>query len=483
MAWVPWHNRRSVRSFEIYLAIGCAVAVVWPALFGVRTRRGVVAVGLVALVVLQLNVEGFRWQLVLLYLVAIGMAVGDVVTVERDLPWYRRVGRGLFGLIGLGLVVAPALLLPVPQVPVPSGPLAIGTFDVTITDGDRADPDAETEEESRRPQILTGPRTIPARVWYPAEAGERSQPETWEPDMDLIGPALADRIRAPGFFFDHLGYVTTPAVTDAPVADGAFPVLVYSHGWREFKSVAIDQVLDLVSQGYVVIAPDHPGVAAVTVVDDEVVRYEPLALEDPEASAERRAEQRGQLIDTISLDLVAVLDEAADGADGVFGALAESMDLEAVGLWGHGLGGGAVVQTCLQDDRCDAVAGFDPWVESLPDEVLALTATEPMLFMRSDPWRGTMNDAVLRGMVDRSETISYWVDVLGTDTSDFTATPLFSPVASRLGLKGPIDGERVIEINHRFLSGFFDRFLLDTGSAALETAQFPEVDVEVVDNS
>jgi hypothetical protein len=184
----------------------------------------------------------------------------------------------------------------------------------------------------------------------------------------------------------------------------------------------------------------------------------------------------------MALDLIALLDEAEQGADGTFAGIADSMDLAAVGVWGHGLGGAAATQTCLVDERCDAVAGLDPWVEWLPDEVLAVPARDPMLFLRSDPWRDTLNDAVLRGIVDRSETVAYWVDVRGADSSDFTAAPIFSPVASRLGLKGPIDGDRAVEITHRFLGGFFDRFLLDTGSAALETATFPEVDVEVVDN-
>src|SRR5690606_41234954 len=85
----PWHNPRSVRPLETYLVIACAVGVVWPALFGVRTRRGVMAAVLVGLVVLQWQVEGYRWPVFLLYVVAVGMAVGDVVAVERELPGAR----------------------------------------------------------------------------------------------------------------------------------------------------------------------------------------------------------------------------------------------------------------------------------------------------------------------------------------------------------------------------------------------------------
>ena len=169
------------------------------------------------------------------------------------------------------------------------------------------------------------------------------------------------------------------------------------------------------------------------------------------------------------------------GVDGAYGELTEAMDSTSIGLWGHGMGGAAVVQVCLTDERCDAVAGQDPRVENLPDAVLANTAVRPMLLMRSDPWRDTPNDAVLRGIVARSDAITYWVDVRGADTSDFLATPVISPAMARLGLRGPIDGNRVMIINRRFLAGFFDRFLLGTGTAALDTADFTEVDVEIID--
>jgi hypothetical protein len=59
-------------------------------------------------------------------------------------------------------------------------------------------------------------------------------------------------------------------------------------------------------------------------------------------------------------------------------------------------------------------------------------------------------------------------------------TPLFSPVAERLGMKGPIAAERIIPIIDRFLAGFFDHTLLDAGAAAIERNPFPEVSLEII---
>jgi hypothetical protein len=100
--------------------------------------------------------------------------------------------------------------------------------------------------------------------------------------------------------------------------------------------------------------------------------------------------------------------------------------------------------------------------------------------MRSDEWRGDENDAILRGIAERSTETTYWIGVEGASHNDFVATPLLSPFAPRVGLTGPIAAGRIIPIIDRYLVGFFDVYLLETGSAALDTASFDEVSVEVI---
>jgi alpha-beta hydrolase superfamily lysophospholipase len=461
-----------LRPFEIYLAIACVAAIVWPALFGVRPRRGILVVVLLGMVVLQWQIEGFRWPLLLLYLVAVGLAVGDFVTLERTLPWYRRAGRGVFGILGLAAVVAPALLFPVPRLPVPSGPLSIGTATVELTHPELRETYGPTPG---------GRRSLTTQIWYPAADTEGVTPERWIWDMDVVGSALAEHLRVPGFLFNSARYTDSHAHPDVPVDAGGFPLVVFSHGWAEFRTISLPQVENLVSQGYVVIAIDHPHAAVATRVGEEIVRLDPTARGEEDADEEAIAEAEAALIETMAADVTLVLDEVTAGREGAYGRLAEAIDAGMIGVWGHGLGGGAALQVCLLDERCDAVAAQDPVVETLPDQILATTAIRPMLLMRSDPWRDTANDAVLRGMVARSETLTYWVGVRGADSSDFVATPVISPIADRIGLRGPIDADRVMVINRRYLTGFFDRFLLGTGPAALDTAAFPEVDVEVID--
>jgi len=60
------------------------------------------------------------------------------------------------------------------------------------------------------------------------------------------------------------------------------------------------------------------------------------------------------------------------------------------------------------------------------------------------------------------------VELLGTAHLDFSDLPLLSPIAPLLGLKGPLNGERVIEIVNAYLVDFFGMTLMDRPSALFE---------------
>lgn len=460
-----------MRRFELFLIFGEAFAVAWPAVFGVRTRRGIVAGLLLALFILHWQVEGLRWQMVPVYGAAIGLAVGDILSVERRIDWTRRIARGIFGLAGVALGAVLPLILPVPELPVPTGPEPIGTVTVELVDRER--------EEIYGP----GPgRRLMAQVWYPAAPGAEVEPIPWSEDWDIVAPGVSDLMGFPGWFLDHTRYSLAHAATSIPIAPGTFPVVVYSHGWTGFRTNAVHQIESLVSNGFIVIALDHTyGAVATRFPDEEVVVYEPEALPDPaEVGEEPYAEATENLVGVFSADIATVVNAVEAGANGPFGALADSMDVARLGVYGNETGGGAAVRFCLEDERCDAVLGLDPWVDPIPDRTLAISATRPALYMRSDDWRGTENDAILRGIAERSTEATYWIGVDGAAESDFLGTPLLSPIGARLGWKGPIPAGRIIPIIDRYLVGFFDVFLLDTGSAALDTASFDEVSLEVV---
>ena len=112
-----------MRRLELALVFAAAFAIYWPVVFGVRPRRGVVALVLAGALFAQLQFEGFRWQMVPVYFGAVALAIGDVFFLERKLDWSDRLLRAFLGTVGLVLTLLAPVVLPVPELPAPGGRL------------------------------------------------------------------------------------------------------------------------------------------------------------------------------------------------------------------------------------------------------------------------------------------------------------------------------------------------------------------------
>jgi dienelactone hydrolase len=463
-----------VRRFEIALVLVIGLAVVLPVLFGHRLRRGVMALLLGGAVVLQLVGEGPRWQMIPAYLAAAGLIVGDLLIEERRIRGWPRLRRPLLGLPGVAALLVLPLALPMVAIPEPTGPFPVGTTTFELLDRGREEPYAGLRGRSRR---------IMVQVWYPAVLGEDDGvQQPWIDDLDVIGPALTREFGFPGFFLGYTRFASAHAHPDAEPVGGTVPVVVYSHGWRGFRSIALDQMESLASHGFMVIAIDHTHGSVATVFPNGTVAYlDPNALPDEEVVGEEAYDRAANLlIETYSEDQISVLDALELGPEGPFGRLAELADLALVGVYGHSTGGGAAVRTCILDERCVAVAGLDAWVDPISRRELAREVPVPSMYLRSDGWRGTPNDGLLRGLAERSPASSYWLGVDGASHNDFVLPPSFSPVATRLGVKGPIPSETMQRILDDYLVGFFRRNLFGFGGRVLDRPPPPEVDLEFI---
>lgn len=462
-----------MRPLESALTVIVLAALYWPVVTGRRWRRGWMAGLLVVADLAQWIFEGFRWQLVPLHLGVVALAIDDVGWEDRRVRGFRRLRRGALGIMGSGLMVLLPLSLPVPTLPAPSGPFQVATQTFVLAEPDVEEPYGDSPG---------GTRLIPVQVWYPAKVPPDAEPLPWLPDFDAVAPALAEEQGFPGFFLDHTRDVRSHSYPVGEFYSGTIPVIVYSHGWTGFRGIALNQVESLASHGFMVLAPDHTyGAVAAAFPDGRVVPLDPAALPDPEeVPADEYDAAATELVGTFAGDITAIVDALAEGVDGPFGEVAAHADVGTLGVYGHSTGGGAAVRFCLTDERCSAVLGLDPWVEPIPDRIVAKELQIPSLFMRSDGWRGTPNDGRLRGLAERSPSISYWIGIEGADHNDFVITPVFSPVASLLGLKGPIPAHRVIPIIDDYLVGFFDRYLFEMGGAVLDEPPPPEVSLEVI---
>ena len=302
------------------------------------------------------------------------------------------------------------------------------------------------------------------------------------PRSDIYGPAISTFLTMPSFFLDHLALAKTPAYLEAPIADTnePYPMIFFSHGWNGFNAQNSGQMIELASHGYFVVSINHTYGAVVTVFPDgTIANNNPDAL--PEGAPDNEYEIAArQLVDQWAGDIEFTLDSLGSWSNDSSNAYFSKLDFSRIGVYGHSTGGGAAIQFCGTDERCKAVLGMDPFMRPVSAEVIETGLSQPAFFMFSQGWADDIDSKnnQLFDQFNPGVPESKGVIVIdGTRHYDFSDLPLLSPIAPQLGLKGPLQGTRVVEIVNSYLLDFFELTLNGKTSSLFKGGftDFPEV--------
>lgn len=182
-------------------------------------------------------------------------------------------------------------------------------------------------------------RVLPVDVWYPADPG------------DATGATPA------AYPFPGLEVPSETALADVPVAEGPFPLVVYSHGNGGLRYVSAFLTEHLASHGFVVMAPDHVGNTAIDAFAGTSTDRAQVALDRP-------------------ADVSAVIDAVLAGGPGLQDVTPQ-VDAEEIGVIGHSFGGLTALTMASgfgevpADERVDAVVGMAAASMALDDAALA----------------------------------------------------------------------------------------------------------------
>lgn len=373
--------------------------------------------------------------------------------------------------------------------PTPTGPYGIGTVTYHWVDADR--PEVFTADSADRRELMV-------QVWYPAE-GDASAPHApWIADAGIVASGLARLLHVPALTFGHLKDITSNAIPSAPVADdkSSYPVLLFLEGFGVFQQMNTFQVQELVSHGYVVAAIDQPYTAgAVTFPDGRQIaglsrdELEPLVRQsyspvDVAPSLNGRVFEDG-IASYLAGDASYALDQLAIvNRDDPNGILTGRLDLMHAGLFGFSLGGIVGSEACRMDSRLQACLLMDA---PMPADVVQGGLRQPAMWitrdadsMRLERWSERDIEehlTTMRAVFEGLQGDGYYVQVPGMFHLNLTDTPLLSPLASSLGLSGPIGAQRAHDIVNAYSVAFFDRHLQARSAPLLDgpAGQFPDV--------
>jgi predicted dienelactone hydrolase len=466
-----------MRTFEILFLIAIGISYSRYFSFKLRKLLPIPSLEILTLLlgVLHLILEGYRWQLAPGYaLFSISLLVAWTLgrqssTMNKSL-WIRIAGLLVFSIFYIGSILLPSLL-PIPRLSPPTGPYAVGTRSWHWIDENRSDPYAPGKDVARELMV---------QAWYPVDQNGEGERSLWMASAEIVAPAVAAWINLPTFFLDHLVHVRTEALQDAPITsrESGFPVILFSHGFGGFRAQNTNQMQHLASHGFVVIAVEHTYAAVVSVFPDgRIAQHNPNTLpkglpEDEDLQATRA------LGDQWASDLSFILDQlSSDDHPSIDSSWLETLDLDSIGAFGHSTGGGAVIEFCHRDPRCDATLTLDPFLKPAAEETLTQGLNHDSLHMFSETWSSSENLDRFATFEKNSHVKPMVVSVQGTAHYDFSDLPLLSPLAHRLGLKGPINGQRMAAIVNAYLLAYFEHMLMDSPSQLLrpDNQIYPEV--------
>lgn len=455
-----------MHNLELLLIIASSVYIAFNRLINKNLNK-IYVIGLLFLVLTtQLVFSGPRWQMIPAYLLWLIAIVTGMLQSGRKSAIILRVLKitGLLILLAISVVLPSAL--PVFNLPHSTGPFTVGTLDIQL----------ELDREELITDDRTDKRSIMVKAWYPS----REEGGKMDPYGDPAGRrGFAQKYGLLPSMLNYLNKVETNVYRNIQIADGNFPVLIFSHGYNSKANGYYALLTELASQGYVIFAINHTYESTGSTFPDGTMKYfdynyagqiefgtwetmEPviesfksdLSFEDRHPIVRKGLTTYfvRDMVERWALDIVNVVSELDTwNREGFFEG---KLDISNVGVFGHSRGGGAAGESMLIDDRIKAAANIDgvQW-----GRIVDTVFQKPFLFLSSD-WPAEHENLNQHAYVNKSTMVFYEGILFQSGHSSFMDIPYMIPVRS-LSQAGTIDPDLAIEITRKVVTAFFDKHL------------------------
>ncbi len=468
-----------MRTFEILLLLVVTI-LPFTKRKAVRHIRPGYLLGILGLLtILHLLIDGYRWQMIPAYLLV--LVLGWRIYILEPNRAVRLTFLRFTGFAGIVLLLVAGWtlpqVLPVFTLPQPRGPYSVGTESIYVrTDMD----EVITEDPGDKRELVY-------KIWYPSGADVSDlEGDTYIDQGSRAG--FATKYGLPASALNYLDHVETFAYPGIPVAEGPFPVLIFSHGYGSKATGYYALLTEIASQGYVVVNMNHTFESlGVTFPDGRIAWFDyayqqkiadgamdimapvievfrdGLSYEErhPVVRAGAKHYFEGRIQDRWAEDIQFTIDMLEKwNADGI---LRGKLDLDKLGVLGHSVGGGTAGNVAMKDDRIKAAVNLDgiQW-----GDMIDLTYRIPYLYVSAD-WPAEHEDINSHVYINKSTDYFYETKLLNSGHPNFMDIPFMVPVNSVAGT-GTIDPYLGMEIVTKLVTAFFDRHLKNMQDASPE---------------
>ena len=314
--------------------------------------------------------------------------------------------------------------------PAPSGNYAVGTREMRLVDTAREDPFLENGTK----------RELMVRFWYPTKVEAACTLSEYTP-------------RAVWSYFSQLMHMPLPAVTtnsclDADVAEGAHPIVMFTHGYTGTFTDYTFLFEDLASRGYVVASVDHTYEATAVQFDDGRFVHSGFGSHLGDKMIEDEDSLTFALLVRLD-DLKFVADELQRLNRTVTSPFRGKLDVSRMAIAGHSMGGLTASLIADRDARFKAGIIIDVHDGNVPDAVVGTTRTPVLIFASGrDQW--TENECRLWNNLHGPR---FAVNLEGSEHLTPTDAVWLAKGAVKTGTMGP---EKAISAVRDYVAAFLD---------------------------
>jgi len=359
------------------------------------------------------------------------------------------------------------------ELPRPTGSFAVGRMNTAWVDTARMDPFAPAPAPRRELVVW---------IWYPAQRADSAHEAEYVPALWRSALAKHASAMVTQFFIRNPTKVRGHSIENATVAagDATYPVVIFNSGIGALALQYSALVEDLVSHGYIVVGMDRPYSTSVVVMPDgRVIALTARGNPGDGRVAAANFERAGETVVGVwTADTRFVLDQLARiNEHDASGKLTGRMNLTAVGVVGHSIGGASAAQFCHDDSRCRAGIDIDGALhgsvipESMPQPFMFLVADHTKLLTAAD----SQISAEIHSASKRAPADKLTVTLIGAHHFSFgdqalTQSRILRSVLVRISGEGRLDPRTGLASTSRYVRAFFDVHLRGASRDALYSA-------------
>ncbi|MDA9727289.1 dienelactone hydrolase family protein [Acidimicrobiaceae bacterium] len=387
----------------------------------------------------QIFTVGYKWQYMPIYFLICLYAVKYTFNFSFSNKLLK-ITSGL--IIGFTFIVSFLVIyfLPIPEFSIENKKYSVGYEEIYINIETRPQPLAFVEisnlSENTNRELLVD-------IYYPSN--DKTEPNqlfrnvstNWgETVINYLNRTW--NINLPSYIFNHLNLSYLDVGVGLDPINGELPVVIYTHGWSGEKIFATDQLINIASQGYIVIAIDHTGLAMFTELPSGTI----FNTGSTEAST-----KVFDVMKEMSLDIQNTLNHVEN--------LKYKINFDDVSIIGHSTGGGSAYLYC-QSNKCSTLILQDPFFVPIIEVLNNIELNSKTYFIYSQDWyvgndeeNSISEIEVYRNFTKNKEFAEgYYM----TDSAhyDFVAFGTISQLTKYTFLKGTIDYKDSLQTNNYF---------------------------------